>query len=108
MRYRITKDSGESAYLQLYHQLKEDIAERILPYGTKLPSRRQMAEEAGTSVVTVEHSYELLQDEGYIEARPRSGYYVSFDSSFAEAEHDDVHGSAGAGSSVEGVPKAQN
>ena len=38
MRYRITKDSGESAYLQLYHQLKEDIAERILPYGTKLPS----------------------------------------------------------------------
>ena len=36
------------------------------------------AEELGLSVITVEHALALLTDEGYLLARPRSGYYVSF------------------------------
>ena len=32
----------------------------------------------GVSTVTVEHAYELLCDEGYIEARERSGFVVIF------------------------------
>ena len=28
--------------------------------------------------MTVEHAYELLRDEGYIESRERSGYFVVF------------------------------
>lgn len=43
-----------------------------------MPSKRQLAEEEGLSVVTVEHAYALLTDEGYLEARRRSGHYVQF------------------------------
>ena len=37
-----------------------------------------MAERMGVSLVTVEHAYALLGDEGYIEPRARSGFVVSF------------------------------
>ena len=78
MKYTIEKYRGESAYLQLYRQLRGDIVSGLLPRGTKLPSKRQLAAELGVSVVTVEHALVLLCDEGYAEARPRSGFYVSF------------------------------
>ena len=65
-------------YLQLYRKIREDIVRGIYPYGTKLPSKRSLAEEVGVSTVTVEHAYALLCDEGYAEARERSGYVVIF------------------------------
>ena len=66
------------AYLQLYETLRERITRGLWAYGDRLPSRRQTAREENLSVITVEHSYELLCQEGYIEARPRSGYYVIY------------------------------
>ena len=64
MKYTIDRSSHESAYLQLYRQLRQDIAEGAYPPGTKLPSKRQLAEELGLSLITVEHALELLADEG--------------------------------------------
>ena len=78
MNYSIEKHSGESAYLQLFRQLRRDIVSGLLPTGTKLPSKRSFAEELGISVITVEHALALLCDEGYVLARPRSGFYVCF------------------------------
>ena len=78
MKYSILKDNTNPAYLQLYRQVREDIINGIYPYGTKLPSKRLIATETGISTVTVEHSYALLCEEGYIETRERSGYFVSF------------------------------
>ena len=77
MRYIIDKSKGP-VYLQLYQQIREDIIRENYPYSTKLPSKRNLAEEVGVSTVTVEHAYELLCDEGYVEARERSGYVVIF------------------------------
>ena len=57
MRYLIQKKSGKSAYLQLYTQIRNDIVGGIYPYGTKLPSKRLIAEECGVSTITVEHAY---------------------------------------------------
>ena len=37
-----------------------------------------MADESGVSVITVQHAYEILCDEGYIEAKERSGYFVAY------------------------------
>ncbi len=71
-------ETKSSAYLQLYETLREEITKGVWPYGARLPSRRQTARERGRSVVTVEHSYELLCQEGYIEARPRSGFFVIY------------------------------
>ncbi len=78
MKYTIKKTENAPAYLQLYRQVREDIVNQIYPYNSKLPSKRIIAEETGVSTVTVEHAYALLCDEGYIEARERSGYFVIF------------------------------
>jgi GntR family transcriptional regulator/MocR family aminotransferase len=37
-----------------------------------------MAEETGVSVITIQHTYEILCEEGYVEARQRSGYFVIY------------------------------
>ena len=71
----------EKRYLRIYEQVKEDIIKGTYPVGTKLPSKRVMADAMGMSVITVEHAYELLSDEGYIVPKQKSGYYVSFDDS---------------------------
>lgn len=78
MRYLIDRESPIPAYLQLYRQLREDIVRGVYPYGGKLPSKRLVAGELQLSTVTVEHAYALLDDEGYVKSRQRSGYYVSF------------------------------
>lgn len=78
MTYIIDNHSGQPAYLQLYHQIKEDIRNGVYHYNSKLPSKRVMAAEIGVSTVTVEHAYALLCDEGYIETRERSGVFAVF------------------------------
>jgi len=65
-------------YLQIYKLLRDDIVAGVFPYNSKLPSKRLMANDLKVSTVTVEHAYALLSDEGYTEARERSGYFVIF------------------------------
>ena len=65
-------------YLKLYEIMRNEITSGSWANGAQLPSRRQTALDRGLSAVTVEHSYELLCQEGYAEARPRSGYYVCY------------------------------
>lgn len=77
MKYIVDK-SKRPVYLQLYKKLREDIIAESYPYKTKLPSKRNMAEEVGVSTITVAHAYALLCDEGYVQARERSGYIVIF------------------------------
>lgn len=78
MKYTIDSKNRDSAYLQLYKQLRDDIIASVYKYGDRLPSKRMLADETGTSVITAEHAYAILCDEGYAESRQRSGYYVSY------------------------------
>lgn len=78
MKYLIDRASQQSAYMQIYEQLRADILAGVLAQGAKLPSKRLLAGELGVSLVTVEHALDLLVDEGYVEARERSGYYAAF------------------------------
>lgn len=64
--------------MQLYEQIRCDIINSVYKYGDKLPSKRLLADETLTSVITVEHTYGILCDEGYIESRERRGYYVTY------------------------------
>lgn len=77
MKYTVDKASHKCAYMQLYEQLREDILRGSIEAGARLPSKRLLAEEAGVSVITVEHALSLLIDEGYADARERSGVYAS-------------------------------
>lgn len=78
MNYHINHSENKTAYMQLYEQLRRDIVKGSFPHGGKLPSKRLLAEETGVSVITVQHAYSILCDEGYIETRQRSGYYVIY------------------------------
>jgi GntR family transcriptional regulator/MocR family aminotransferase len=92
MNYRIDTDLATPAYLQLYDQLKEAIVRGAFPYGTRLPSKRSLAAETSVSVITVEHAYALLREEGFVQSRERSGFTVTFrtDDGFVTAK-DPVH-----------------
>ena len=77
MKYKVDK-SNRPVYLQIYKQIKDDIINGNYQFNTKLPSKRLLADETETSTVTIEHAYALLCDEGYVESRERSGYFVIF------------------------------
>ena len=72
-------------YYQLYHELKKKILTGAYRSGEKLPSKRVMADQCGHSLITVQRAYAMLEDEGYILALERKGYFVcSIDASMRE------------------------
>ena len=64
-------------YLQLYRYIKDAILTGEIAEGEKLPSLRSLAKTTSLSMTTIEQSYNQLLVEGYIYAKPQSGYYVS-------------------------------
>lgn len=64
-------------YEQIYEYIKKDIQSRKILSGEKLPSTRALAKHLEISRSTVELAYEQLLSEGYVEAKPCKGYYVS-------------------------------
>lgn len=76
LTYRVEERQGESKYYFLYKEIRNDILSGQLKKGEKLPSKRALAEHLGISLITVENAYQMLKDEGYIETRERSGYFV--------------------------------
>ena len=64
-------------YQQLAEQLREQIASGIWQPGDRLPSLHDQVALSGMSFMTVSHAYQLLESQGYIIARPQSGYYVA-------------------------------
>lgn len=60
----------------LYENIRRDILGGGLKTGERLPSKRTIAENCRVSVITVENALSQLAAEGYIESRPRSGWYV--------------------------------
>lgn len=77
MKYTVDMND-RPVYLQIYRLLRADIVGGAFAYGSRLPSKRLLAEELGVSTVTTEHAYDLLCEEGYAQARERSGYFVIF------------------------------
>lgn len=64
-------------YEQIYAYIKEEIRKGTLKSGEKLPSTRALCRHLEVSRSTVELAYEQLLSEGYIEAQPYRGYFVS-------------------------------
>ncbi|MBT2648900.1 PLP-dependent aminotransferase family protein [Bacillus sp. ISL-34] len=72
----LNRSSEVPLYEQLYSHIKKEIIDGRLLYGTKLPSKRKLAEFLQISQNTVETAYEQLTAEGYVEVIPRKGYYI--------------------------------
>lgn len=69
-------DSANPLYFQIYSHIKKEIQKGKMKEGEKLLSKRKMAESLNVSINTVESAYGQLLSEGFIEVRPKSGYYV--------------------------------
>ena len=63
-------------YTQIREQIIKSIAKGDLKINESLPSVRNMAEEIGVNLHTVNKSYNLLKDEGYINIDRRKGAIV--------------------------------
>lgn len=74
--YVIDTTLKKPLHIQLYEAVKEDIIEHY-KVGEKIPSIRSQASSYNLSKNTVESAYSQLYAEGYIQSRPKSGYYVS-------------------------------
>lgn len=64
-------------YLRVWRTFDEQIRAEIIRPGAKLPSLRTVARMFRVSVSTAVRAFLWLEAGGKIEARPRSGFYVS-------------------------------
>jgi len=63
-------------YEELASSLLRLIEQDTLRPGHRVPSVRSMSLQRGVSISTVLQAYTVLENRGYLEARPQSGYYV--------------------------------
>lgn len=70
-------NSDVPIYTQIKEQIIKSIANGDLKINESLPSVRNMAEEIGVNLHTVNKSYNLLKDEGYINIDRRKGAVVN-------------------------------
>lgn len=63
--------------LQIYRIIREAILAHLLEAGIQLPSSRELARELRVSRNTITFAYEQLIAEGYLEARPGSGTFIT-------------------------------
>ena len=73
----IDPESPESLQKQIRRQIAIGILNRQYPLHHPLPSIRQLATELNVSVTTVALAYESLKQDGFVEGRKRSGYFVN-------------------------------
>src|SRR5262245_7140016 len=63
-------------YLRVARQIEGQIRKGALQVGDKVPSIRGLRRQQGVSVSTVLQAYFWLENQGWIEPRPQSGFYV--------------------------------
>lgn len=64
-------------YVQLRNQIVTGIGKGELKEGERLPTVRQLAQDAGVNTMTVNKTYQLLKAEGFITVDRRRGTTVS-------------------------------
>jgi DNA-binding transcriptional regulator YhcF (GntR family) len=62
---------------RIVQSLRGQIVEGNLPPGSRVPSRRDLAERLSASLLTVQQALDRLARDGFVEARGRAGTFVS-------------------------------
>jgi len=75
----IDRRAPESLQQQIRRQLAIGIVNRQYPLHAPLPSIRVLSLELGVSVTTVALAYDALKQDGFVEGRTRSGFFVNPD-----------------------------
>ncbi|MBE5959611.1 MAG: GntR family transcriptional regulator [Lachnospiraceae bacterium] len=79
MLIEIDFNSDEALYIQLRNQIIYSIASNQLHEGETLPSVRQLAEEIGINMHTVNKAYTVLKQDGFVKLDRRHGAMVAID-----------------------------
>ncbi|CDA69216.1 MAG: GntR family transcriptional regulator [Clostridium sp.] len=79
MMIEIDFNSDEAIYLQLRNQIILGIATSRFREGEQLPSVRQLAEDIGINMHTVNKAYTVLKQEGYVKVDRRKGAVIAVD-----------------------------
>ena len=76
LMFQLIHNSKTPLYEQLYQSIKKAIINGTIEEGSKLPSKRKLAEYLAVSQTTIEFAYSQLVAEGFIVSEPRRGYFV--------------------------------
>ena len=79
MFIEIDFNSDEAIYMQLRNQIILGIATSQFREGDMLPSVRQLAENIGINMHTVNKAYTVLKQEGYVKVDRRKGAVIAID-----------------------------
>ena len=79
MIIEIDFNSEEALYLQLRNQIVLGIAAAKFQEGDALPSVRQLADDIGINMHTVNKAYTVLKQEGFVKVDRRKGAVIALD-----------------------------
>jgi len=84
----VERSLDEPVYEQIARQIRERVTSGELPPGTSLPGVRVLASDLGVNLNTVARAYWLLEEEGFVRIRDRSGAEVLAPARRPAAERD--------------------
>lgn len=79
MLIEIDFNSSEAIYIQLRNQIVFGIATNQYQEGESLPSVRQLADNIGINMHTVNKAYHVLRQEGFIKLDRKNGAVISLE-----------------------------
>lgn len=85
MLIEIDFQSEEAIYMQLRNQIILGIATSMIQEGDPLPSVRQLADDIGINMHTVNKAYSVLRQEGFVTIDRRRGAVIALDANKREA-----------------------
>lgn len=88
MLIEIDFNSDEAIYIQLRNQIIMGIATSSIHEGDTLPSVRQLADNIGINMHTVNKAYNVLKQEGFLQLDRRKGAVICIDMNRIEAMAD--------------------
>ena len=88
MLIEIDFNSDEAIYIQLRNQIIMGIATSTIHEGDTLPSVRQLADNIGINMHTVNKAYNVLRQEGFLQLDRRRGAVICIDEDKLEALQD--------------------
>ncbi len=72
----VTARSDAPLYVRIAETFIRQVANGAFRSGDRVPSLRKLSQEQGVSLSTALQAYLWLENRGYLEARPQSGFYV--------------------------------
>lgn len=87
MLLKIDFESDIPIYIQLKQQIIEGIAMGNIVNGESLPSVRQLAQDIGINLHTVNKTYNLLKNDGFIMMDRRKGAVISLEKKVLTEEY---------------------